>query len=387
MALADECVMCGLCLPHCPTFALDRLESHSPRGRVSLVRALVERPDGVDLESWTEALESCLQCRRCETVCPAKVRYGELIEGGRALLAQRRPPRLRWRMLLPLLRRPRMLALLLAGLGTLALLLPEARGEGSLWRGLRWLRRARWPIPAAGAADAGTLLFGGCVARSFEAGAQAAMLRVAAAIGEPLRLIDGVCCSALPRHLGLREMGAELATRQRQCLASTPVRVLVLDSGCAAGLCEQLGRDAEVVEACRWLLERRSRWQPRLSSKPAIGRALRVGWFAPCTLRNGLADTSALAEIFAGIEGIDWIALGVGVGCCGAAGPQMLDHPQQAAALAAPLVAAARELNLDLLLTSNVGCALHLEERLRASGLDLPLRHPVECLAEWMGAN
>jgi glycolate oxidase iron-sulfur subunit len=97
-ALADRCVQCGLCLPHCPTYRLDRSEAESPRGRIAWMKAVAEAriepgPTG-DLH-----LDHCLGCRRCEAVCPAGVAYGELLTGSRAAQAQRR--RRPWRERLP----------------------------------------------------------------------------------------------------------------------------------------------------------------------------------------------------------------------------------------------------------------------------------------------
>ncbi|WP_036138061.1 4Fe-4S dicluster domain-containing protein, partial [Novilysobacter defluvii] len=77
-ALADRCVQCGLCLPACPTYSLERLEPQSPRGRIALARAWA-----LDIIDPTPAgdrhLDDCLACRACEAVCPAGVRYGELL--------------------------------------------------------------------------------------------------------------------------------------------------------------------------------------------------------------------------------------------------------------------------------------------------------------------
>src|SRR4249919_647896 len=91
LALADRCVQCGLCQPHCPTYRLDATEAESPRGRIAYMKAvaagsLAPTPLG-DLH-----LDHCLACRRCEGVCPAGVEYGRLLVAGRSAQFERRPP-------------------------------------------------------------------------------------------------------------------------------------------------------------------------------------------------------------------------------------------------------------------------------------------------------
>ena len=89
-ALADQCVMCGLCLPHCPTYRLDPVEAESPRGRIALARALNESrlaPTPAALDH----LDRCLGCLSCQQVCPSGVRYEEILVRSRAQLAGARP--------------------------------------------------------------------------------------------------------------------------------------------------------------------------------------------------------------------------------------------------------------------------------------------------------
>ena len=82
LAEADRCVKCGLCLPHCPTYRITRDEGDSPRGRVSLMQALVSK--AVDSQNLHRHLDRCLGCLACETACPSGVRYGALIDAVRA---------------------------------------------------------------------------------------------------------------------------------------------------------------------------------------------------------------------------------------------------------------------------------------------------------------
>ena len=102
---ADLCVKCGLCLPRCPTYLETQHEADSPRGRIALIQGLAA---GRVLLSPTleQHLDGCLSCRACESVCPAQVPYGRVLDGGRELLAQQRPARVRaLRLLAPLLTR------------------------------------------------------------------------------------------------------------------------------------------------------------------------------------------------------------------------------------------------------------------------------------------
>ncbi|MCP5475990.1 MAG: (Fe-S)-binding protein [Lysobacterales bacterium] len=368
--LADECVMCGLCLPHCPTFQLSGLESRSPRGRIALARQL--QPDLAVDDSVVAAFDTCLQCRACEAVCPAQVRYGEIIESARALTGPGSGSR--WRNLV--LTRPRWLARALGMGGALARLWPALTRR--LGRRARWLLRARMPLPASAAPSGQTVLFGGCVAQSFEREAQDALLRIARVVSAPMALLAGQsCCGALPRHRGDFAKAAALTQHNRRIWSQAGTRAIVaLDSGCMASL-KQASDGIAVVEACRWLLDHPCTAHLRLRSTPQ-----RIGWYAPCTHRNGVGDAAASAAVLALLPGAQVQAISAGLGCCGAAGPHLLAHPDTADALAEPIIDAVLALKLDVLVTTNVGCALHLSERISARGLTIPVRHPLACLAD-----
>lgn len=379
-ALADQCVMCGLCLPHCPTFRLAGTESHSPRGRVTLARALDQQPALAMDASYREALESCLQCRACERVCPAHVEFGEIIEGARALLAAVEKPSTTMRLLSWAAAHPGVSAGAIGFVGAVARALPLPG------RAAAQVRRAQQPLSLSTSQPAPLALFVGCVARAFERAAQADVLDVARRIGVDFHAIsDQGCCGALDRHLGLTEAAELLATHNRSRFAAAGVRTLLaLDSGCIDALRRSLADvpDApQVLEVCRWLMQHLAEWQPLMEP-----RRQRIGLFLPCSHRNVVGDVAAVRAVLAAMPDVQVVDVPTGFGCCGAAGPHLLAHASTADAFAAPIVAALLGMQLDAVVTTNVGCALHLRERLAAAGSVLSVRHPVSLVAERIGA-
>lgn len=368
VALADRCVQCGLCLPHCPTYRLDRNEAESPRGRIAYVRAVASgqvAPGPVG----DAHLDHCLGCRRCEAACPAGVRYGELLVGARAAQAARRPLAARTRAVLALLARPRLLTLL-AGL---------QRRFG------RWLPAAWQPVPPpparvpaapttardAGRERAGPSLavFTGCIARSHESGSRAALGRLLGVAG--LATVEPAgqgCCGAAAAHAGDAAGATSLATANRRAFAGHD-RVLCLASGCQDTLARALGDTATVEDALVAL----DRVADRLVFR-AAGR--KVALHLPCTQRSVVRSEAALRRLLDRVPGLDLVEL-PDTGCCGAAGLHQLAEPARAAALRAPLLQALAASGASELLSANIGCRLHL-----AGGTKIPVRHPIDFLAE-----
>ncbi|KFN51354.1 (Fe-S)-binding protein [Arenimonas composti] len=373
LALADRCVQCGLCLPHCPTYRLDRIEAESPRGRIAWARATAAGRLA-PTEAGDVHLDHCLGCRRCEPVCPAGVKYGELLVQARTVQAQRRPPAPRVQRLLALLRRPRRLAALLR-----------------LYRFAWPLLPARWrPLPRppasfpSSSASSGYVpvstgyvpvgspalaIFVGCIARSYEGPARAALVALLRAAGVEPRLPDGQgCCGAADAHAGLADPAAVSAATNRQAFAGAG-DVLCLASGCHDSLARSLDGVATVSEPLAWLASRGEGLRFRAANR-------RVALHLPCTQRSVLGGGEPIRALLARIPGLELVLL-PDTGCCGAAGLHQMTEPARAAAFRAPLLEAFTASGASELLSTNIGCRLHL-----GTGTTLPVRHPIEFLAE-----
>lgn len=405
LAEADLCVKCGLCLPHCPTYLASQHEGDSPRGRITLIQGL-----GSGLVSATPSMEAhldgCLSCRRCEVVCPARVPYSHILDGGRAQLAALRPARTRSAQGLALLLVSRL------GRCVLRFALAAYRGLGlqTLVRRSGWLGRGRlWrleslvpavtkptsiaaPVPTA-TADAGAVtlsLFRGCASDVFEREAIRATEHLLRAAGYALRPVPAqTCCGALHQHGGMPEAARELAQRNIKAFGDVG-GIASLTTGCAACLRDygdlvpdQGGSLAlRVQDFADWLLPRAD----RLRFRPL---PLRAALHTPCTALNVMKSDAALRALLARIPQLDVVELDARQRCCGAAGSHFITHPEQSDQLLEPKLEALSRLQPDFIISSNIGCSLHLAaglSRRRAGGsATLPVRHPAQVLAaQWV---
>ncbi|MEJ2514156.1 MAG: heterodisulfide reductase-related iron-sulfur binding cluster [Gammaproteobacteria bacterium] len=381
--LADRCVKCGLCLPHCPTYRLAGVEGESPRGRIALMQGVASGrlAAGAGLRRH---IDQCLACRACESVCPAGVPYGQILDAGRAMLAAspdapRQASSLRW-----LFRRPGLAGMLvnlarvtgLAGrvagsgvlpgrLGRAAALLPPGA------RPFRATRTGRRRDPGARSVQ----LFTGCVSRSMDHRTLADAVRLLEAAGFQVEIPAGQgCCGAMDQHGGHPEMARRLAQRNVRAFAGSEA-VATVATGCASTLCEYGRLAPENGEA----FGRRVRDVSELVADAPLGLRpppwKKVSLHLPCTQRNVTGTGEATRRLLTRLPGVELSELPAG--CCGAAGEMFLSRPELSDALLAPLIETLAAEPPDAVATSNVGCMLHLSAGLRRAGLDIPVLHPV----------
>lgn len=392
--LSDRCVRCGLCLPVCPTYRVARVEAESPRGRIVLSKALADGELPAE-PTLRRHLDHCLGCRSCEAVCPSGVAFGRLIELARTASAA--PPDIWQRFLYLLIRKPSRI-LILAGLsrvlGLAWWLAPLARRAAPRPGLRRWLtqlprlpalpKQERPPRPAAARGRVG--LFRGCFASAFDRDTAAAAERLLTALGYVVVPAPGQgCCGALPGNAGHADVAEALAANTRQAFVAAGIdTLLVTATGCLTSLRERVcaGTSIRVREIGEFLAS-----EPALADLPFDALSRRAGLHLPCTLRHMGPGSAPLRRLLALIPGLSLIDLPAQPACCGAGGSHFLRHPAMADELRAQQLQGVAAAQVDLLLTSNIGCRLHLGSGLRMAGSALPVLHPVTLLAQQLKAG
>jgi glycolate oxidase iron-sulfur subunit len=354
--LAQQCVRCGLCLPHCPTYTIAQNEAESPRGRISLMSAIAETPDLISLEPY-ESLDNCLSCRRCETVCPAHVSYERLLLATRATQAPK--SNIKMRTMLWLLSHKPWLNALLSLYRICFVVIPKP------WRFIS--KPPNKQIIATTASR--NALFVGCVADSYEQPVRTALIKMLHTVGESAEIpAQQVCCGQAARHAGNSATAEKLAADNRNAFDGYE-RLLVLASGCSSALHDTAG--IPVVDAC-WFL---NTCAENLHFQSAKG--LTVALHTPCSASFESSQLAVLS-LLKRIPDLQVIAL-PDSGCCGAAGLHQFNQSGRATQLRAPILETVHSSEASILLSQNIGCRLHL-----ANATSIPVQHPIEFMAQFL---
>ena len=371
LALTDACVQCALCLPHCPTYKDDAAETESPRGRILLAKALASGRISASEADEDHALSHCLGCRACAAACPARVDYGQILHLSRSAL--RRDLGAGWlqRTAEWLLARPRWLQT------AFSLVRPL--------QGIPWLRRRLPRIPSQrplqtaqtrGASRGKLALLQGCVAASWERDSHQAALRLLAALGWDVEVLAPGCCGALHQHAGASDTAAALRERMRRLIAASGAgQVVHLGSGCHEAMRAAAG-GLPVHEVGAFIAG-----DSRLAQLRFAPSDLRVTLHTACTQRHVVDAADSDRALLSRIPGLR-LCPPSPAGCCGAAGIQALQFPEQSSRRLAPLQRWHAEAAPDLLLAGNLGCRLQLARGLGNPDATLPCRHPLSFLVE-----
>jgi glycolate oxidase iron-sulfur subunit len=380
-AIIGKCVHCGFCNATCPTYLELGDERDGPRGRIYLVRQLLET--GTASASTQRHLDRCLTCRACETTCPSGVQYGRLVDFGREALerqAGRRPvDRLSRRLLRLIVPHRRRIGALLRTGQILRPILP---------RGLRRkvpVRQQRRAEPAT-AHQRQVILLDGCAQSAATPATNDAAVRVLNRLGiEAVRVARAGCCGAVSYHLSAHQEARRFIRRNidalqpaieagAECIVSTAsgCGVMLQDYGAVMrddpAYAERAARVAALtVDLCE-LLHGEDLSALRSEQNPPVALHL------PCTLTHGLRRSGMLRDVLERC-GLQLTATRDDHLCCGSAGTYSLLQREMSARLLDNKLAALSLEQPACIVTANVGCQLHLATR-----AEVPVRHWIELL-------
>ena len=393
----NACVHCGFCLQACPTYIAMEDENDSPRGRIFLMRSLLEGTVPVDDPSVREHIDRCLGCRACETACPSGVPYGQLLEATRATLTAVRPIPLLARVMLWSFARPLVLAIAMTASRLLAATpIPWllSRFPGKLGFAMAMLastesRLERGSYKPQTAPTRGSFaLLEGCVMEGLFTTTNRATERTLAVNGYELREARGQrCCGALHAHAGDLEAARKLARRNIEAFERSGADFIVVNAaGCGAA-----------VKDYGLLLEHDAAWAERASAVAAKARDVsellaaagpvrgnplpfKVTYDAPCHLQHAQRVVRAPLAVLTAIPELELVPLHDSDQCCGSAGIYNLIEPEVSNRVLEPKLANIKATGAPWVATGNPGCMMQIGAGMLRAGIPARTVHPVDLL-------
>ncbi len=409
------CVHCGFCLPACPTYNRLGDENDSPRGRLHLMKAVVEGRLDPASDAFHTHIDRCLGCRACEPVCPSGVEYGTLLELARHTAAEHRPQGRLTRMLLFVMASRALRSLLFAGgrvlrasglaaLGARALpsagVLRSARfglamlAATAAWRmpGVRSSRGVAAPVSDDAKRGTGrrVAVLTGCVQEGLYGRVNQATIRTLEANGFEVVEVRGQdCCGALHAHGGDLDRARALAKTNVDAFLAPGVDLVVVNAaGCGAAMKEYgtlLGADGEYHARARDLASRvRDVTEVLAEVGPRRGAPVEcsVAYDHPCHLLHAQRVSRPPLQVLEAIPGVEVRVIANADECCGGAGIYGITHPDLGGRIGADKVAAVRAVGADAVATPNPGCMMQIGAGLVMDGAPEGVVHPVELLDE-----
>jgi glycolate oxidase iron-sulfur subunit len=389
-AILRACVHCGFCTATCPTYQLLGDELDGPRGRIYLIKQVLE---GAPVTASTQLhLDRCLTCRNCETTCPSGVKYGRLVDIGRKVVEERvgRPlgERIKRKVLIEGLTRKTVFGVALRAGQIFRPLLSPALQDKIPQR----QRAGVWPTREHARK---MLVLDGCAQPAMAPDINAATARVLDALSVQLIVAPKAgCCGALRHHMNEQE--AALDDMRRNIDAwwpyvgseadSVAVEAIVMTaSGCGATVKEYghlLAHDpayaakaARISVLTRDLSEIMPQFEPELARRASKGGGTgRVAYHPPCTLQHGQQIRGKVEGVLRAV-GIDVVLCADSHLCCGSAGSYSLLQPELSLQLRDRKLENLHDTGAHTIVSANVGCAAHLQ-----SGTETPVRHWIELI-------
>jgi glycolate oxidase iron-sulfur subunit len=412
----SQCVRCGSCLPTCPTYREQLHEGHSPRGRISLVRAMVEEGDNPSF-NLNAFLYGCLECRACETACPNNVVFHQIIEHGKESLNESLPQNgssrfFKWLFLKHIFRNSKKLDRFMAfvrfyqksglrwltgklhllkvfpwNLYELEKLMPPKAGKHKPAR-----KKNSYTLTPAGEPKGKVMFFSGCIADHWLQEANQATLRLLLRAGYQVVVPSGQqCCGALHVHLGEKKPGHGLARENLKAFGENEhdrqLPIIVNAAGCGASLKEYKelfqGEDdlpeaqafsARIMDLSQFLVENNCfQGEFRRLEK-------RITYDDPCHLIHGQGISSQPRKLMQSIPGVEYTELEEASWCCGSAGVYNITNYEMSMELLQNKLEKVAKTGADLLITANPGCFLQLASGVREKGMKMKVKHIAQLL-------
>jgi glycolate oxidase iron-sulfur subunit len=376
------CVHCGFCNATCPTYLLQGSELDGPRGRIYLIKEMLESEQASDKTRLH--LDRCLTCRSCETTCPSGVRYGRLADIGREMVEQLAPrsfsEKLLRKAMLTVLPHTARISVALTFARLFRPLLPHhlqkiipAKQVASITPATSHMRRM--------------LVLEGCIQPLSAPNTNAAAARVLDRIGISLVSAPGAgCCGALNQHLADPEGAHAMMRRNIDAwwphVVSGSEAIVMTASACGLMVNEYgaaLKDDAAYVDKAKRISELAHDLSEILSREDLnafehTGKGKRVACQSSCTLQHGLKLGGSVEAILQRC-GYELTHVEDGHLCCGAAGTYMLLQPELSRQLLENKLTALQNGKPEVIASANVGCQMHL-----ATASNLPVKHWIELL-------
>jgi glycolate oxidase iron-sulfur subunit len=397
-AMADAvaaCVHCGFCLPACPTYQLLGEEMDSPRGRIVLMKEVLE--GAIDVDSAAPYIDRCLGCLGCVSACPSGVAYGELLPAFRAWAEEGRerplgervtrrlagetlpyPGRLRLAAAAARLARP-VKPILPDPMKTMLELLPRALPAGKALPAV---------YPAAGERRARVALLASCVQNVIAPDINWATLRVLSANGVETIIPAGQgCCGSLAMHTGAADQARSLARKNLEAFPADVDAIVVNAAGCGSGIKEYgllFARQPEEAAARQFgaITQDVSEFLHELGlyRPPSLLHPLQVAYHDACHLAHAQGIRHTPRALLGQIPGLALVEIADGDLCCGSAGTYNLEQPAMAQELGRRKAQAIIQAEPDAVVMGNIGCMVQIQQHLAAMGRPLPVYHTIQLL-------
>ena len=403
-AILRKCVHCGFCLSACPTYSILGDERDSPRGRIYLIKELIES-DGATVGSVAPHIDKCLSCLACTSVCPSGVDYQHYFDYARNQIEGRFQRSVGQKLLRTVLSKvvpnPRLFrmsllfakyAKLLSGLAgrTFAPVLKMAPG----CLPANQILTGRTVYPAEGEKRRRVALLAGCAQQVLRPSINQASIRVLTKLGCEVVVVEAeTCCGALVHHLGQEQSSRDYAKKLVAAWENEREKdgldaIVVNASGCGTHV-KDYGHIFQHDGDWREPAQRISSLAKDISEvieevglpEISTGRDVRVAYHPPCSLLHG-QKIDGTPESLLGLAGFALVPIAAKHFCCGSAGIYNLVQPDIADQLKSQRQTAIEALSVDYVATGNIGCQQQLQ-----SGLTKPVVHMVELLDWAMGGS